>query len=159
MQMSPPFPNTKPATKSPVKSPVIIDAGKVDNRTQMPGSGEAAYWVSEVSPQDRKDGERRGPRRKRTRLRSGKVLDQRNKLLIECQVHDRSIYGAQLNLLKPMALPRAIRLYDDEHGALLDAKVIWQKNGRAGIRFLTQIDERTKMLGRISKYAGKYFAI
>jgi len=125
----------------------------------MPGRREASYWAVEVSPAETRNGDRRGPSRKRTRLRSGKILDPRNKLLMECQVHDRSVYGAQLHLLKSLPLPRAIRLYDDEHGALLDAKVIWQKNGRAGIRFLTQIDERTKMLGRISKYAGKYFAI
>jgi len=141
------------------KPSVLIEAGKVANRTEMSSRNEASYWAVEVSAADIKSGDRRGPSRKRTRLRSGKILDPRNKFLMECQVHDRSVYGAQLHLLKQIALPRSIRLYDDEHGALLDAKVIWQKNGRAGIRFLTQIDERTKTLGRISNYAGKYFAI
>jgi hypothetical protein len=140
------------------KAAPVLDAAKVSDASRLRDKSCVVYWVKEVA-QTTKDQERRGPQRKRTRLRCGKVLDGHSELIIECQVHDRSTYGARLRLMNTLPLPPRIRVYDDEHGALLEAKVIWQKDDSVGVQFLTEINARTKRLGKISKYAGKYYAL
>ena len=82
------------------------------------------------------DDDKRAGRRRRTRLRSGKVADTRNRFIIECAVHDRSEEGARLRLAKNVALPDDIRLFDDEQNALFPARIIWRTGQEVGVHFL-----------------------
>jgi hypothetical protein len=72
------------------RSAAFLDAVKVPAAAFVPGIA-VTYTIIEARAADRH--ERRAEPRRRTRLRSGKVLDAKNKFLIECQVHDRSVRG------------------------------------------------------------------
>ncbi|VFU06958.1 hypothetical protein [Methylocella tundrae] len=80
--------------------------------------------------------ERRAARRRRTRLRSGKILNRQNAFLIECQIYDRSDRGARVRLLGDVPAPVAMRLYEDYPERLIDAYVIWRKDRELGLCFI-----------------------
>jgi hypothetical protein len=73
--------------------------------------------------------------RRRTRLRSGKILDARNRFVIECLVHDRSADGARLRLMRPVPLPPRFRLYDDGDASLAAVEIVWRRGHDVGVRF------------------------
>ncbi len=135
----------------------LLDAFKVDQITAQRSEGEVTYTVTDLSKLKGQD--RRDPPRKRTRLRCGKVLDQNGKFLIECQVYDRSPRGAHLRLIKSVALPRYIKYFDDEQGALLEAEVIWRKKAEVGIQFRTKLNGQAIRSGQRSAAGGKYYAV
>ena len=91
----------------------VIDAIKLIR----PGDGDprADFTYCVVKPKDA--GDKRSARRRRTRLRSGKLLDPRNALLIDCQIYDRSEKGARIRLIGECPVPRSIRLYEEFAGA------------------------------------------
>jgi hypothetical protein len=151
-QGSKPQPTNKPQP--------LLQARKVDRSAPSQNNGEVTYCVIDMPAKSGKGNDRRrDPARKRTRLRCGKILDMQGKFLIECQIHDRSIYGAHLRPMNMMALPRHIKFYDDEQRALLDAEVIWRKNGEIGIQFLTKLDAQAIRSGKRSALASKYYAV
>jgi len=154
------FPGSKPKPLHAEKSRPLLQAQKVDRLGPLTKDCGVTYRVAEMPPDNGKGKDkRRGPPRKRTRLRSGKILDQRGKFLIECQVYDRSIYGAHLRLIDTIALPRRIKFYDDEQHALLEAEVIWRHKGEIGIQYLTKLDAQAIRLGKLSAVSGKYYAV
>ena len=79
----------------------------------------------------RESGDKRTESRKRTRLRSGKILDDANKFLIDCQINNRSEHGARLILVAKIKLPRRIRLTGDLDGELLEAAIAWQRGQKS----------------------------
>jgi hypothetical protein len=81
------------------------------------------------------DAERRTEPRRRTRLRSGKILDLRNEFLIECQVLDRSEMGARVRLYADIPSQSLIRLYEDKPERLLDAYIVWRRDFDVGLGF------------------------
>ncbi len=80
-------------------------------------------------------GERRAVVRRRTRLRSGKVVGADGQFVVECLIANRSNQGGLLRLPSPMALPNRILLYDDQSGELLAATIMWRRDRQIGIRF------------------------
>jgi len=154
------FKGSKPKSASAVKPQPLLQAQKVDRLSPVGNDCGVTYCVVET-PLDKGKGKdkRRDPPRKRTRLRCGKVLDQRGKFLIECQVYDRSIYGAHLRLINPIPLPRRIKFYDDEQHALLEAEIIWRHKSEIGIQYLTKLDAQAMKLGKLSAVSGKYYAV
>ncbi len=58
--------------------------------------------------------EKRKDQRRRTRLRSGKILDRANRFMIETAIVDRSSGGLRLRLAKDCVIPDAFHLFDDE---------------------------------------------
>jgi hypothetical protein len=148
---------SKPQFASAEKSKPLLDARKVDSFSASRRDGEVTYTVTDILTKP-KGQDRRGPARKRTRLRCGKVFDQSGTFLIECRVHDRSPRGAQLRLMRLVALPRRIKFFDDEQGALRDAEVIWRKNGEIGIQFLTKLNGQA-IKKEHSALGGKYYAV
>jgi len=137
-----------------------LQARKVDQLEPFRNSGEVTYCIADTPLKPgRSNDQRRYPPRKRTRLRCGKILDMQGKFLIECQIYDRSIYGAHLRPMNTMPLPGRIKFYDDEQRALLDAEVIWRKNGELGIQFLTKLNAQAIKLGKRSALASKYYAV
>lgn len=140
------------------RSAPMIDAIKVSYLSSLNAKQSVTYCVTDM-PSNAKDQDRRRLQRKRTKLRCGKVLDSKGNFLIECQVRDRSVSGAQLRLMRGVTLPRRIKLYDDEYGALLDANVIWRRNSEIGVQFTTKLNAQSIKLGRLSALAGKYYAL
>lgn len=134
----------------------VLQAKKVDRLSKEAGS--VTYTVIDA-PAKAKGQDRRNPPRKRTRLRCGKILDKNGKFLIECQVYDRSSQGAQLRLMGAAILPHHIKFFDDEQKTLIDAEIIWRKNGEIGIQFWSAMNARAILEGRRSALDGKYYAV
>jgi hypothetical protein len=141
------------ADKKP--SPLFVDAIKVSAASFKPGAA-ITYTVVEKSA---KAGDKRTEMRRRTRLRSGKVLDAKNKFLIECQVHDRSSSGARLRLVANVSAPARLRLFEDETKTIRDARVVWRRNQELGVRFVQQSSAELALGARRAALAGKYYAI
>ncbi len=93
-----------PSPDPPHSAAPLIDAIKVSGAETKPG--EVTYRVLDPV---RESGDKRAEPRKRTRLRSGKILDGTNKFLIDCQINNRSERGARLILFARVKLPRRIR--------------------------------------------------
>jgi hypothetical protein len=72
--------------------------------------------------------------RRRTRLRSAKVLDRANRFLIDATIIDRSNEGLRLRLARDGEIPERFRLFDDEAGLVLGARLIWRRQAMIGVR-------------------------
>ena len=103
--------------------------------------------------------DRRSSGRRRTRLRSGKLLDLHNAFLIECQIFDRSHKGARVRLCADIQAPNAIRLYEDFPERLLDARVVWRKKRELGLRFVRPLAPRVISRTQLTCLRGRYYAI
>ena len=78
--------------------------------------------------------EQRNAKRQRTRLRSGKILDRANRFLIDVAIIDRSSAGLRLRLARDQAIPDVFRLFDDETGLVLGARLVWRRQALVGAR-------------------------
>ncbi|MGQ7792548.1 PilZ domain-containing protein [Faunimonas sp. B44] len=104
-------------------------------------------------------GEKRSEARRRTRLRSGKVLDTRNAFLIECLIHDRSDLGARLRLVEPAPVPDLIHLFEDDSAEVIGATVVWRRGQEIGVRFELG-RERPRISGpERASLAGRFYAV
>ncbi len=135
-------------------TPPVVAARKI-------GAADAArddftYAVIEEAPSA--GGERRRAVRRRTRLRSGKVVGADGQFVIECLLANRSSQGGLLRLPAPMALPARILVYDDQSGDLLAATVIWRRDRDFGLRFAAP--DRTPRLQAIAdSMRRKFYAV
>jgi len=78
--------------------------------------------------------EQRNDKRRRTRLRSGKILDRANRFLIDAAIIDRSSAGIRLRLARDQAIPDVFRLFDEESGLVLGARLVWRRQALVGAR-------------------------
>src|SRR5208283_1941402 len=102
-------------------------------------------------------GEKRRARRRRTRLRSGKILDRRNLFLIEASIVDRSAGGLRLRLAKDVAIPEIFHLYDDEAEIILVARIVWRRQALVGARIDPSGPARASRR-QIASLRGKFYA-
>jgi hypothetical protein len=102
--------------------------------------------------------EQRATARRRTRLRSGKILDPDNRFLVECVVHDRSAEGARLRIVADLALTSPVRLFDDEQGTLHEVSIVWRRGQEIGVRY---VGSGTASLteAQLRQLRGKYYAL
>jgi hypothetical protein len=100
----------------------------------------------------------RAAARRRTRLRSGKVLDSANRFLIECAVHDRSEQGARLRLAEVVALPESLRLFDDERQQVREMTLVWRRGHDIGVRWVGAA-EIPLAPSELMALRGKYYAV
>ena len=100
---------------------------------RKPQLGEVTYAVLSSAPAA-VPGDRRVAPRRRTRLRSGKVLDQANRFLVETSIIDRSASGLRLRLASNCELPDIFHLFDDESESIFAFKVIWRRQSTLGAR-------------------------
>lgn len=98
-----------------------------------PARGEVTYTISSAKPQSM--GDRRGAPRRRTRLRSGKVLDRANEFLVETAILDRSAGGLRLRLARDCQVPEVFHLFDDESETIFAFRLIWRSQNTLGARF------------------------
>jgi len=78
--------------------------------------------------------EKRNAKRRRTRLRSGKILDRANRFLIDAAIIDRSSAGLRLRLARDEPIPDVFRLFDEETGWVLGARLVWRRQALVGAR-------------------------
>ncbi len=126
-----PSSTSRPETPRP-----LLEATKV-TRLSAPGA-DVTYVV--LAPPQADPADKRGERRWRTHLRSGKIADGRTCILVESQVRDRSTGGARLRLSGQVSLPPRIRFFDEISTTLYEAAVAWQRGREIGIKFLREID-------------------
>ncbi|MGA3303752.1 MAG: hypothetical protein ABSC72_10750 [Methylovirgula sp.] len=126
-----------PSSTSRTETPrPLLEATKV-TRLAAPGA-DVTYVV--LAPPQADAADKRGERRWRTHLRSGKIADGRTCILVESQVRDRSAGGARLRLSGHVNLPPRIRFFDEISTTLYEAAVAWQRGREIGIKFLREID-------------------
>jgi hypothetical protein len=80
--------------------------------------------------------EKRFSERRRTRLRSGKIVNPRSAYLIECQIYDWSGTGAKLRLFDAASVPGRIQLFEDASERIINAMVVWRRRREIGIYFI-----------------------
>ena len=119
------------STSQPETPRPLLEATKV---TRLTAPGADVTYVVLVPPQG-DPADKRGERRWRTHLRSGKIADGRTCLLVESQVRDRSAGGARLRLSGHLSLPPRIRFFDEISTTLYEATVAWQRGREIGSSF------------------------
>jgi len=102
--------------------------------------------------------EQRNDKRRRTRLRSGKILDRANRFLIDAAIIDRSSAGLRLRLARDLAIPDVFRLFDEESGLVLGAGLIWRRQALVGAR-LDPVAPLPASPRQIAALRGKFYAM
>ena len=73
--------------------------------------------------------------RRRTRMRSAKILDAANAFFCDCLICDRSATGLRLTLARDVGLPPQFQIHDDETGAVESVATVWRRGATLGVRF------------------------
>ena len=140
------------AEKTRPSRPSIFDLFR-----RKPPRGDVTYSVLSTGSPACPDERRNAPRR-RTRLRSGKVLDRANGFLVETSILDRSACGLRLRLARDCELPEIFHLFDDESECIFALRVIWRRQTTVGARVRpggpVQATRR-----QIIELRGKFYAI
>ena len=110
----------------------VFEAARVVDLGVGRAAADFAYSVRPAA----QNADRRSARRRRTRLRSGKILDLGNGFIIECQIYDRSEKGVRVRLLADIPARPVIRLYEDDPERLCDARIVWRKDFELGLCFI-----------------------
>jgi hypothetical protein len=120
--------------------------------------GRVAYSVS-IAPLGASKGDKRTSQRRRSRLRSAKLLDANNRFLCECLVNDYSGTGLRLTLLKNIGLPSRCALFDDTTGEVRAVATVWRRDLIVGMRY--RLNERPAPLSRsaLTALRGRYYAV
>ncbi|MCW2274981.1 hypothetical protein GJ654_10555 [Rhodoblastus acidophilus] len=118
---------------------------------------DVTYSVLSTGPAARKDERRSAPRR-RTRLRSGKVLDRANGFVVETSILDRSIGGLRLRLARDCEAPEIFHLFDDENESIFAFRIIWRRQNMLGARMLPG-GPMPATRRQIIELRGKFYAI
>ncbi len=79
--------------------------------------------------------ERRGARRRATRLRPGKLLNETKAFLFDCAVIERSATGARIRAFAPVdkVLPETLMLYEEVEGCCWRVRIIWAQGAEMGL--------------------------
>jgi hypothetical protein len=120
--------------------------------------GRVAYRVTIVPPSRGRDDKRTSERR-RSRLRSAKLLDSNNRFLCECLVRDRSSTGLRLTLVKAVGLPNRCRLFDDETGEVSVVVIVWRRESTVGARYCATVGPAALSRAKRAALRGRYYAI
>lgn len=88
-------------------------------------------------------GEKRAVPRRRTRLRTGKIVAPRSVYLIECQIYDWSETGARLRLFTNAMVPSRIQLFEDVSERLINATIVWRRRREIGLRFVPRAGQKS----------------
>lgn len=143
-----------PRPSHPEAAP-LLEAIKITDGRARPG--EVTYSIVEPKPPAK--GDKRTEARRRTRLSSGKILNPDNKFLIDCQINNRSAHGARLILVAKVKVPRRLRLFSDIDGALVEAKVAWQRGQNVGVTFLCDAEPLPLGAAEIRALRQKFYVV
>ncbi|MCI0467561.1 MAG: PilZ domain-containing protein [Beijerinckiaceae bacterium] len=129
-----------------------LDAVKITPKETSPAPENGFYYVVRTAPQD----DKRAFRRRRTRLRTGKILSADSLYLIDCQIFDCSETGARLRLFENWPVPFKFRLFDESAERIGDARVVWQKDRQIGIEFAPFARPRELTKAQLSRLRSGY---
>ena len=125
--------------------------------------GQVSYSVvdSEPEPKLTADGrpENRGAGRRRTRLRSGKILNEANKFLCDCLIHDRSATGLRLALPRDIDLPPHFRVHDDETAEVDVVSTMWRRGAIVGVRYRPMAGPASVKPSVRAALRGRYYGV
>ena len=129
--------------------------------------GQVAYRVVRVVPPppprpaaaSLPEGESRAQARRKTRLRSAKVLDEANRFLCEAVVQNRSADGFRLLLARNVALPARFGLHDDEAGELFTVSLAWRRGATVGLRILRRGPPAPMRGIELAALSGRYYGV
>jgi hypothetical protein len=128
---------------------------------KLASRGEIAYCV--VSDDGRSTAGRgadlRAHPRKRTRLRSAKLLDDGCRFLCEGRIFDRSPDGLRLALARDVTLPRQLAVHIDETSEVRQARVIWRRGSTVGVWLQEVVPADAMTASRRSALRERYYAI
>jgi hypothetical protein len=113
----------------------LLQARKLNDLTPRASAALAAQGIvaySEANPRQAEDSRTR--ERRRTRLRSAKLIDAENAFLCEALVQDLSSGGMRLRLARNIGLPKRFGVYDDVSGALYTVSQAWRREMIVGVR-------------------------
>jgi len=96
--------------------------------------------------------------RRRTRMRSAKILDAANAFVCDCLIYDRSATGLRLTLARDVGLPPQFQVHDDETGAVESVAVVWRRGATLGVRFCGYGASTLKPRERAA-LRGRYYAV
>jgi len=96
--------------------------------------------------------------RRRTRLRSAKILDAANAFVCDCLIYDRSATGLRLTLACEIGLPPQFQVHDDETGAVELVATVWRRGATLGVRFSGYGASTLKPSERAA-LRGRYYAV
>ncbi len=116
--------------------------------------GQVAYRVIATT-----GGEHRRDARRRTRLRSAKVLDAANGFLCEAVIHDRSSSGLRLLLARNVGLPPRFGVYDDETGEVVTVTAAWRRGQTLGARVVREGPITPLKPSQKLALGGRYYAM
>jgi hypothetical protein len=103
------------------------------NADRLAPPGQRARPVIEISAGGV---ESRTDVRRRTRLRSAKILDGANAFLCEALIQDRSAGGLRLALARNIGLPVRFGVHDDITGEIVIVATVWRRGLTLGGRVL-----------------------
>ena len=126
-------------------------------------SGQIAYRVLDgSSPAPAAPGrgsELRLDARRRTRLRSAKVLDAANRFVCDAIIQDRSAAGLRLLLARNVGLPSRFGVHDDETGEVLTVTAAWRRGQTLGVRVLQRGPATPLKESERLALGGRYYGI
>lgn len=103
--------------------------------------------------------EKRGEERKKTRLRSGKLVTLDGQFLTECHFQNLASGGARIRIVGQCAIPNRFWLFDDQYCGALITEIVWRSDAEFGVRFIQDagvIPLNDTILGKL---AGKYYSL
>jgi hypothetical protein len=126
----------------------VLDAIKIAHGNSGTRFNHVAYYVVKTAyvAKTAARSDKRSSQRRRTRLRSGKIVDPGSPFLIDCLIHDRSDTGARLRLFTGASIPAKFQLFEDMSERLIDAFIVWRRNREIGIR-VAPFARRSKLAG------------
>jgi hypothetical protein len=125
--------------------------------------GQVAYHVIEpansTAPSPGRGSDLRVDVRRRTRLRSAKVLDAANAFLCDATIQDRSAAGLRLLLARNIGLPGRFGVHDDETGEVLTVSTAWRRGQTLGVRILLRGPTAPLKPSDRLALGGRYYAV
>ncbi len=103
--------------------------------------------------------EKRREERKKTRLRSGKLVSLDGQFLTECQFQNIAGGGARIRIVGQSAVPNRFWLFDDQYCGALVTEVVWSKDGEFGVRFVQDPSIAPLNDTLLNTLAGKYYSL
>jgi hypothetical protein len=103
--------------------------------------------------------EQRIDERKRTRLRSGKLVTLDGQFLTECHFHNLAEGGAKIRTVKTSTIPERFWLFDDQYCGALITEIVWRKDTDLGVRFVQDVDVLPLSEKTLSALSGKYYSL
>lgn len=136
-----------------MKGTSIFDARRIDQDASTSAvSDEITYTRLDDHAPDR-----RSEHRRPSRLKWGKILDERDKFLCECLILNRTINGAGLRLAREIAPPQRFQLFEDDRAEIHAAWLVWRRGAEIGCRL-----SRTASAGKgavVRRMCGKFYAL